>query len=161
MDALSLIKQQHDEVDALFETIEKARSADRKREVFAELADKLTAHAEMEEKVFYPAVQDEDTEEDLRESLEEHLSFKRILSDMLALDPASDEFEAKLSVLKEQVEHHAREEEEKELFPKVRKLFGAEELEELGEEMLETYEDRLEDEPRFAVKSQTRKAATL
>lgn len=158
---LDLLTEQHSEVDALFEAIEKANGD--KKALFDELADKLAAHAAIEEKIFYPAVMSKETEEILHESVEEHLSVKRLLADMLALDPVaeSDEFDAKLSVVKEQVSHHAHEEEEKELFAKLRKSMSADELAALGNECMAMFEDLIEKEPRRNVPAETAHAAAL
>ena len=125
-DAMELLISQHDEVDELFAMIEKTDDAERKQAYFEELADKLAAHATIEEKLFYPAVNAKQTHELLVESTEEHLSIKRVLADLLELDVEDEQFDAKLKVMKEQVEHHARKEQEGELFPKVKKLLGQE-----------------------------------
>jgi hypothetical protein len=131
-------------------------------ELFQELADKIAAHSTMEEKLFYPSVMAEQTEELLVESTEEHLSVKRILADMLELDADDDRFDAKLSVLKEQIRHHAREEEEGELFPKLRRLLSADELAALGNECLAMFEALIENgEPRMNVPAETGQAAEL
>jgi hemerythrin superfamily protein len=161
MDALKLLTEQHDEVDELIESIEQARKGDRKRALFAEMADKLAAHAAMEEKLFYPAVKVKKTEDMILESTEEHLAIKRVLADMLALDVEDEHFDAKLSVLKEEVAHHAREEEEKELFPKVRQLLDKAEREQLGEEMESLFETILAQSPRKDVPSETEHAAQI
>lgn len=161
MDALKLLKDQHTEVDDLIEQIEKGRSPELKARRFTELADKLAAHATIEEKIFYPACMAKKTEEILLESVEEHLQIKRILADLMQLDVADDHFDAKLSVLKEELEHHAHEEEEGELFPKVKKAFDKEELEALGSEMQAMFEELLPNEPRLQVPSQTDQAAPL
>jgi iron-sulfur cluster repair protein YtfE (RIC family) len=131
------------------------------RTLFAEIADKLTMHIESEEQVFYPAVKAQRTEDILLESLEEHLSLKRFLADLLPLDPAQQTFEPKFKVLKEQAEHHHKEEEEH-LFPKVTKLLNAAQREALGSEML-ALQRHLEKtgEPREAVVTQTDAAAPL
>lgn len=102
--------------------------------LFAQLADKLAAHAAVEEKIFYPAAMAPQTSDLLHESVEEHLEIKRLLADMLDLDPSGDDdaFDAKLSVLKENVSHHAHEEEEGKLFPKLRKLLDANQRAALG-----------------------------
>lgn len=161
MNALDLLKEQHDEVDQLFTLIEEAQDPDEKEDLFAELADNLAAHAEMEERLFYPAVMAKQTEELLLESVEEHLSIKRVLADLMELDPGDEHFDAKLNVAKEQVAHHARVEEEGELFPKVRKLMSADELEGLGSEMARFFEELLEDDPRLDIPGQTDHAAPL
>jgi hypothetical protein len=161
MDALQLLREQHNEVDELIEQIENTDDDDEKEALFAECADKLAAHATIEEKLFYPAVMEAQTEEILVESVEEHLSIKRVLSDLLDLDVDDEHFDAKLKVMKEQIEHHAHEEEEKELFPKVRKVLSTEQLEGLGSEMAAMFEELLGGEPRLDVPAETGEAAPL
>jgi hypothetical protein len=142
LDVLQLLTEQHAEVDELFEKLD-AGKGDR-RKTFAELADKLAAHAGAEERVFYPNVMSEATAELLHEAVEEHLAVKRTLADLLALDPASasdrETFDAKLSVLKESVSHHAHEEEEGKLFPLLRKQMDKASLEELVDEYLGAFD---------------------
>jgi len=162
LNALDLLIEQHDQVDALIAELESdATPDDKKPLLFRELADNLAAHATMEEKVFYPAVRAAQTEEILLESTEEHLAIRRVLADMLELEPTDERFEAKLSVLKETVEHHAREEEEDVLFPKLRRLMSADQLAALGSEMLAVFERLMASEPRKQVPNETRKAAPL
>ncbi len=86
---------------------------------------------------------------------------KRLLADLLTLDPAADTWEPKFKVLKEQTEHH-HEEEEENLFPKVRKALDADELEALGQQML-ALQQKLQraGDPRDAVVEQTDEAAPL
>jgi hemerythrin superfamily protein len=119
LNALDLLKAQHRYVDRLFATIEESSGA-AKDAVFRELADMLAVHATIEERIFYPSVKTPATEDLLRESIEEHLAMKRTLADLMALDVDSDEFDAKLNVLQEEVTHHAKQEEERKLFPLVR-----------------------------------------
>jgi hypothetical protein len=161
MNALELLAEQHDEVDDLIEMIEKTKDQDKKQQLFIELADKLAAHATMEEKLFYPAIFARQTEELVRESFEEHLQIKRVLADMLELDVEDEQFDAKLAVMKEEIHHHAREEEEGELFPKVEKLFDKDELAGLGNEMLVLFDELMEGEPRKQVPGETGEAAHL
>jgi len=97
----------------------------------------------------------------LQEAVEEHLSIKRILADMIAMQVDDEQFLAKLAVLKEQVSHHAHAEEEKELFPKVKDMFSADERAALGNELLVMFEDLLETHPMRSVPSQTGSAAQL
>ena len=101
------------------------------------------------------------TEDILLESLEEHLGIKRVLADLLATDPADPTFDAKIKVLKEQVEHHVGEEREN-IFPKVRKLFDAESLMAIAQQMTATQEELLaRGDPRKAVPGQTKIAASI
>jgi hemerythrin-like domain-containing protein len=157
MDAIKLLTGQHREVEELFEQYEKAgeRAKKSKTQLCAKIADALAIHAQIEERIFYPATKDARTEELLREAVEEHLSAKRLLADIIASDAGDEQLDAKMSVLKEQIEHHV-EEEEKELFPKVKKLLDAERLDELGEEMEQLADElREQGEPRMQVPGET------
>lgn len=160
-DALELLMSQHDEVDALIEEIEASDDPDEKADLFRTLADSIAAHSAIEEKMFYPSVMHESTRELLVEATEEHLSVKRLVADMMDLDGGDEHFDAKLTVLKEQIRHHARDEEEGLLFPKVRKLFDDDELAALGNELLARYEELIAQEPRRLVPEETREAAPL
>ena len=161
MDAIELLRRQHQEMEHAMGQLLEIEDAAEKKARFSELADELTVHIASEEQVFYPAVKAARTEDILLESLEEHLSLKRFLADLLELDVASQTFDAKFKVLKEQAEHHHREEEEH-LFPKSRKLLDSERLDALGEEMLNLQRklDR-QGEPRELVIEQTDAAAPL
>ena len=101
------------------------------------------------------------TEDQLHESVEEHLSVKRLLADMIALSPSDDAFVAKLSVLKEQLTHHAHREEEGKLFPKVKRLFSADERAAIGNEFLVMFEEMMRSHPYKHVPAETKAAAEL
>ena len=160
MNAIELLKTQHDEAKALFKKIENADEAE-KGVLFDELADALAVHAAIEEKHFYPATKNARTEELLQEAVEEHLSVKRIIADLLELEPSDAQFDAKISVLREQVEHHV-EEEEGDLFPKVKKLLSEDELDDLGVVMEDTAEElKADGAPREQVPAETGSAAPL
>lgn len=162
IDALELLTEQHDKVDDLIAQLEDDDlDPNKKATVFRELADNLAAHSAMEEKLFYPAVRAKQTQEILLESTEEHLAIKRVLADLLETRLDDERFDAKLAVLKEEVEHHAREEEEDILFPKVRQFFDQEELIALGSEMIALFEALMAKEPRKDVRAQTGKAARI
>jgi hemerythrin superfamily protein len=161
MNAIEMLKEQHEEVAELFEQIEKAKDANRKRALFEEIADKLAVHAAIEEMHFYPAVKAKRTEDILLESLEEHLGIKRVLADLLEIDVEDETFEAKVKVLKEQVEHHVGEEQD-DLFPKVEKLFDEETLEAIAQEMTATQEELIAaGDPRQSVPAQTDRPAEI
>jgi hemerythrin superfamily protein len=159
VNAIDLLKQQHDEVKALFKKIEDAEGEE-KQELFDQIADALAMHATIEEQHFYPATKDDRTEELLHEAVEEHLSVKRIIADMLEMEVSDPQFDAKCKVLQEQVEHHV-EEEEGELFPKVRKAHSKEELEDLGALMEQTAAEMEDEEPRMQVPAETGAAAPI
>ena len=147
MDAIKLLTEQHREVEELFEKFEKAgeNAMKKKLDLCRRIADALAVHATIEEKIFYPATKDARTEELLQEAVEEHLAAKRIIADVVEENfDGDEELAAKMSVLKEQVEHHVEEEEE-ELFPKVKKARSQEELEDMGQRM-QQMSDELESE---------------
>jgi hemerythrin superfamily protein len=141
VDAIELLKKQHREVEDLFEEFENAgERAEKTRErLCREISDQLAMHAEIEEKIFYPESKQENTEEVLRESVEEHLQMKRMIADIIEGGIQDEQLDAKMSVLKEEVEHHV-EEEEKQLFPKVRKACSREELADMGDRMQRMFE---------------------
>lgn len=159
VDVLELLQSQHSEVDALIEQLEQGKGDP--RAAFSELADKLAAHATVEERIFYPQSMSSETSELLHESVEEHLAIKRLLADMLTMDPSSEEFAAKLSVLKEAVSHHAHEEEEAKLFPKLRRLLDADQRAALGNEVLALFELLLPKHPAQNIPAETAEAAPL
>jgi len=164
MDAIALLKQQHREVEGLFEEFEKALKAgsdeETLRDVFARIADNLAAHCSIEERIFYPSVYVGDTEDKLHEAVEEHLGAKRLIADLLDLSPADASFKAKMSVLKEQIEHHV-EEEESDLFKSVRAMLTRQELVTLGEQMRLEFDALIQTGPREQVPEETDEAPSL
>jgi iron-sulfur cluster repair protein YtfE (RIC family) len=160
MKATELLKSQHDEAKSLFAQIEASDDTDEKDALFEELADSLAAHTTIEEKVFYPAAYEQGSEELLREAVEEHLSLKRLISDLLDLDADDDGFDASLKVLKEQFEHHVNEE-ESQLFPKVEKALGASQLAKLGVTLEDLFDQEMLGEPREEVRGQLDQPAPL
>jgi hemerythrin-like domain-containing protein len=137
-DAIVALKNDHRTVEQLFKRFEKAGDGARrtKRALVDSMIEELSRHAEIEELVFYPAVRREvaDATSDVLEALEEHHLVKVILRELEDLDPANERFDAKVTVLIENVRHHVREEED-ELFPEVREQLGRRRLRELGDEL--------------------------
>ena len=160
MNAIELLEEQHDDVEDLFEQLEEADDDEDKKSFFAQIADALAIHATIEEQIFYPAVKARRTKDILLESLEEHLGIKRVIADLLDLDPSDETFDAKMQVLQEEVEHHVEEERTK-LFPPVKKLLAAADLDRLGQEMESLVAELEGTEPRFSVRDDTGKAAPL
>jgi hemerythrin superfamily protein len=162
VNALDLLKEQHDEVSKLFEKFERLgdRATQERRRIFIMIADRLSAHASIEEEYFYPSAKSDETEDLLRESVEEHLAVKRLIADLLDMEPEDANFDAKMKVLKEDVEHHV-EEEETALFPLVRKILDADQLLALGVQMKAEFDELMEGEPRAEVPEQTDTAAPI
>lgn len=159
MNAIELLKQQHREVEELFEEFDQAgdRAVKTRERLCMGIADALAVHATIEEQIFYPEARaaSGELEDVLRESVEEHLSVKRLLAEILEGGSEDPQLMARISVLEEQVQHHVKEE-EKELFPKVKKACSAEQLEEMGGRM-ERMARQLEEEghPSHAIPDQT------
>jgi hemerythrin superfamily protein len=161
MNAVEMLKQQHREVAKMFKKFEEAESAEPRRKIFEQIADALAVHATIEERHFYPAVKQKQTEDILLESVEEHLEIKRVIADLLAMEADDADFERKVKVLQEAVDQHV-EEEQDELFPKVEKLFDEATLEALGEDMEETQAELISaGNPRDAVPGETDAAAPI
>lgn len=163
MKGIKLLKDQHRDVESLFERFESLEedATAEKQECFEELADKLAAHTQIEEEYFYPAVRLEETEELLEESVHEHLEAKRLLASLLELnDVTSEDFAAKMSELKEAVLEHV-DLEENEVMPKVQRLFTREELDDLGDQMEELFYELIEMEPRQEIPAHTDTPAPL
>lgn len=144
MDATRLLEKQHREVEALFAALKKGPKDARK--TVKELARKLLAHMVIEQSTFYPAVKDAD-EDAIHEAYEEHHGARGAIARLLATDDDDETFDAKVTTLEELIAHHVKEE-EKELFPKVRKRVEAEQLAALGEAMEEEFDRLVERLPR-------------
>jgi hemerythrin superfamily protein len=144
MDAIVLLKNDHKTVEKLFKQFEKAgdSAAQDKRGIVDKIVEELTVHAYIEEQVFYPEARKAvpETEDHVLESLEEHHIVKWVCQELADMDPGDERFDAKVTVLTENVRHHV-EEEEQEWFPQVRKAMGRKRLQELAEE-LETAKQR-------------------
>jgi hemerythrin-like domain-containing protein len=135
-DAIAILKTDHDEVEQLFKRFEQLgpRAKKTKADIAERVITALSQHAVIEEQVLYPAVRERmsDEEDTVLEALEEHHVVKWVLSELDGMTPDHERFDAKFTVLAESVRHHV-EEEEGELFPKMRKGFSRSELQELGD----------------------------
>jgi hemerythrin superfamily protein len=137
-DAIATLRQDHREVERLFKRFEKAGDGAHKEKgrLVASMIEALSRHAAIEEMVFYPAVRSDLPRQvsSVLEALEEHHVVKWLLSELEAMDPAAERFDAKVTVLIESVRHHVKEEEGV-LFPKVRAKIARRRLIELGDEL--------------------------
>jgi len=136
MDALELLKQDHQKVKQLFERGQGTEDKKQQKQIFKEIKAELETHARIEETIFYPAMEEHEELKDMvLESLEEHKQMKTVLREMSRVSPSSERFKPMFKLLKDDVEHHAVEEEEQKMFPKIRKLIEGAELQQLGEEL--------------------------
>ena len=132
MNALELLKQDHQKVKDLFAQAEDAEGNELEK-ICEQIKTELETHAHIEETIFYPAMEKyEELKDMVQEAREEHREIKTLLQEVSS---DGDELEAKLEELMETVEHHAVDEEEGEMFPKIRELVNSEELNRMGEQL--------------------------
>lgn len=137
MNVYDLLKDDHKRVSAIFEKLEPTteRALKTREELFSKLNSELEVHTAIEEQFLYPALKQEAETRDITlEAYEEHNVVKELLKELGSTPKDSEEWTAKLTVLKENVEHHV-EEEEGEMFKKARKVLTDEQAEELGAKM--------------------------
>jgi len=134
MDVLTFLKDEHDEAKAVFKKLEKAEGASA-RTLFDQLKRMLSLHEEMEETFFYPQLKKEEAAKDMiLEGYQEHHVMDILMDEINALKPTDEAWEPKIKVLQENTEHHI-EEEEDELFPKVRKIWDTDRRQQVGRQM--------------------------
>jgi hemerythrin superfamily protein len=112
-DAIALLKQDHREVEELFEKFEKASGDGRKQRIAEEICLELSVHAQIEEEIFYPACEGKVDEDLLKESYVEHDGAKVLIAEIMAGGPSDEFYDAKVKVLQEEIEHHVEEEEKR------------------------------------------------
>jgi hemerythrin superfamily protein len=138
-DAIVLLKADHKEVKAQFKEFQKpGKSAEQKQKIVDTILELLTVHTYIENEVMYPRVREllPDLEDDVLESYEEHHVADVLCMELAAMDATDERFDAKTTVLIENVTHHI-DEEEQDWFPKVREGLGRKQLQDLGAELLE------------------------
>ncbi|PYT01677.1 MAG: hemerythrin [Acidobacteria bacterium] len=136
MNAIELLKEDHDTVDKLFQKV-KATPDDNHKDLFEQIKAELDVHTHIEETIFYPKLKtdgDEELKKITLEGIEEHRQAKMFLKELAALSDDSEKFEPKLKVLMEDIAHHVQEE-EGEMFPMIQEQFDEFTLQELGKEM--------------------------
>ncbi len=135
MHAIELLVDDHNKLKTLFGKVNETEDEKTKHNLFQQIRKELESHTKIEEEIFYPAVKTTEGLEDIvKEGIQEHHQTDLFIREIENLADGSDVFDPKLKVLMEGVEHHIQEE-EKEMFPKVRKHFSKSELEELGSKM--------------------------
>ncbi|ANY21646.1 MULTISPECIES: hemerythrin domain-containing protein [Gordonia] len=138
-DAIVILRDEHKEIRKLFRDFKSQgdNAVKTKGKIVDKIIEALTVHTYIENEVMYPEIRKRvpDLEDDILESYEEHHVADVLVVELAALSPDAERFDAKTTVLIENVEHHI-EEEEDEWFPKVRDALSRKELREIGEEML-------------------------
>lgn len=138
MNAVTMLKEDHEKVKSLFREFEKAgpQAHKTKKEIADKVFQELDTHSRLEEEIFYPAVREKYSREDehlVAESVAEHQLVDVLMEELKSLSPEDERFDAKFTVLIENVEHHIAEEEE-EMLPDAERILG-DDLDELGEQM--------------------------
>ena len=144
MNAFTLLKNDHKKVAGLLEQIDKTteRGVKTREELFTRLKSELELHTEIEETIFYPVLEEnEETRDIALEAVEEHRIVKQFLSELESLSKDEEQWTAKFTVLKENIEHHL-EEEEGEMFKKARKVLSEQQIEDLGTRMEKAKADK-------------------
>lgn len=139
MNAFAVLKADHESVAEILGRIEQSteRAIKGREDLFTRLKAELDLHAMIEEEIFYPALEESNEARDITlEAYEEHRLVKQLLGELEAESKDTEEWTAKFTVLKENIEHHV-EEEEGELFKKARQVLSEEEIEALGQQLLE------------------------
>lgn len=140
-DATHILAADHRTVEELFEKFEKAESTSAKGKIAQQICTELKIHAQIEEEVFYPALKGKIDEDLLKEAYVEHDGAKVLINDIVASGPEDEFFEAKVTVLSEEIKHHVKEEEKQHdnMFQQARAADV--DLDALGEQMLNRKEE--------------------
>lgn len=141
MDAVSLLKQDHREVESMFKEFEQLDSKSEKGKLASKICLMLTVHATIEEELLYPKAHAEIEEDLVDEAIVEHASAKQLIAEIESMNPGDHLFDAKVKVLGEYVQHHVKEEED-EMFPQLRD--SGVDLQELGEQLMARKTELLE-----------------
>lgn len=145
MNAFALLKADHKKVAGILEKLDSTteRGVKTREELFTQLKTELDVHARIEETIFYPALEEaEETRDITLEAFEEHRLVKQLLGELEQMSKDSEEWTAKFTVLKENVEHHV-EEEESDMFPKARKVLSDDQAETLGTRLEEAKKEQM------------------
>jgi hypothetical protein len=134
-DAIALLKADHRAVEELFAKFEKASGDGRKQTLADEICLELSVHAQIEEEIFYPACEGKVDEDLLKESYVEHDGAKVLIAEIINGTPTDEFYDAKVTVLQEEIEHHVEEEEKRMegLFAQARK--AGLDMDALGDEL--------------------------
>jgi hypothetical protein len=133
--AIDLLKADHRKVEGLFKKFDSAKGAERKKALAGEICTELMIHATIEEEIFYPACRGAVEDDKMDEAYVEHDGAKVLIAEITASDPAEDFYDAKVTVLSEDIKHHVKEEEQPGgVFAQAKK--AGLDLEELAERLL-------------------------
>jgi hypothetical protein len=137
MDALKMLEDDHKKVKKLLEELDSTteRGEKTREELFAKIKSELLVHERLEEELLYPTLEEHPKSKEVAlEGYEEHHVVNEIMGELEETPVTDEKWGAKASVMKENIEHHIKEEEE-DMFTKARQIFDKDDLEKLGERM--------------------------
>jgi hemerythrin superfamily protein len=141
VDAIELLQEDHKKMKNLLEEVDETEDADKRRELFNQIRKELKVHERIEEEIFYPALKDHPkAKEIVLEGYEEHHAVDVLLDELDDVSFDDERWAPKMTVIKENVEHHIEEEEE-EMFEKARSILDDSELSQLGDRMKKLKEE--------------------
>ena len=143
-DAIALLKADHRKVEELFEKFQSAKGSERKAALAKQICTELMIHATIEEEIFYPACKDAVEEDQMNQAYVEHDGAKVMIAELLGSGPDQQFYDAKMTVLSEEIKHHVKEEERRGegVFAQARE--AGLDMEALGERMAARKEQVLE-----------------
>ncbi|HVG57346.1 MAG TPA: hemerythrin domain-containing protein [Hyalangium sp.] len=144
MDALTMLKQQHQEVDELFDRMQQAEESE-KITLMGRISEKLTLHAMIEERHFYPFCMRMGIQDMVDQSLQEHSEVKQLISEILQMKRHDPQIDQSVHKLMTSVRSHVKEEENT-LFPRLMSVASEEDLRSVGMEMQRTMDEMSEQE---------------
>ena len=159
-DAISILTEDHRKVKKMFQDFDKLKGSEadeeQKRTLVEMICEELTVHTQIEEEIFYPAVRAAIDDDDLMDEADvEHAGAKDLIAQLEDMEPGDDHYDAKVTVLGENVDHHVKEEQD-EMFPKARK--AKVDLDALGAEMLARKQELLAGDSEPPAKKNSRAA---
>ena len=162
MDAIRVLLRQHRAVEKLFQKFEEEDDLELKKAACQEIGDALAIHTTIEEKLFYPATKDARSEKELLEAVEEHRGARRMIAELSDEEDLDDaHLSAQVQILKDRVTHHVREE-ERELFPQVKKVLDVHQLDRLGDQLEDMSTDlKARGSPRLQATDEPERAAPV
>jgi hemerythrin superfamily protein len=144
-DAIAMLRADHKKVSGLFDEFEAARSANKKKQLVAQICEELSVHTALEEEIFYPAVKAAMRDKELvPEATVEHASVKDLIAQVKGVEPDGEMYDAKVKVMAEFVKHHVKEE-QNEMFPKAQKTRL--DMVALRDQMMQRKEEMLAESP--------------
>lgn len=148
--AIALLKQDHRKVEEWFAKFEKSRSESKKQDLAQKICMALTAHAMIEEEIFYPVFLEATGDTDIHHEAEiEHDAAKKLIAQIHGSDPTDDYFDARVTVLSEMIKHHIKEEEKRDgMFARAKQADI--DMEALGEELQSRKKDLMADKSSLA-----------